>query len=91
MNPANLILFDKITPYGQSDQKPKPYIGLDDAKSGKSAANGVAVEAHGSEAILWMDISAGDKTIPQDPVKSYLDGVVITTTSGKSLVLDLGD
>jgi hypothetical protein len=101
MNSAHTILFDKITPYGQTtqEQKPSSPIGLDDVKSGihttgtygSTYTASLIVTPHASEAILWMDISAGDKTIPQDPVKSYLDGVVITTTSGKALVLDLGD
>ncbi|MGA2642345.1 MAG: hypothetical protein ABSG21_15755 [Spirochaetia bacterium] len=88
-NPANLLLFDKITPYGRPDQKPQPGIGLGGVKNGDSA-NGVTISPHGSEAILWIDIAAGDGT-DTHPVKSYLDGVTITTTSGKALILDLGD
>jgi hypothetical protein len=93
-NPANLILFNKVTILGDTtaEQRLSTPIGLQDAKTGISATvtNGSSIIApHGSELIYFIDIGAGDNN--KAPVQALLDGVILSTTGGKALVLDLGD
>ena len=84
VDPNYPIQFDKITDGDSSypEQHPSPAIGLAEV----TATSGDY--AHGGENIMWIDIAAGDTAA--SPVYSYLDGVVITTHSGKAIVLDLG-
>jgi len=87
LTPTNLILFKKVTPFG-TDQIPAQPVSLENVKTGINVGT-LTIAPHGGEEILFIDIAAGDNDGRE--VKSYLDGVVLTTTGGKAFALDLGD